>query len=77
MGEANPNAIAVIEQFVGRPLRYGETPEGQQCLHIGDKVMVAYGLGLWSDPSAYLHDDGSLTVCWAGQMVRLFPEFPK
>lgn len=73
MGEANSEAIALITEITGLLPRYGETPGGEQCLHIGDALIVATGFALWGDPSAWQHEDGSLTVKWGGQVVRLSP----
>ncbi len=71
MGESNPAAIALIADISGHEPRFGKTPDGQQCLHIGDTVVVASSLGLWGDPTAWPLGDGSLTVRWGGQSVQL------
>lgn len=73
MGEANSEAVALIAKLTGYEPRSGRTEDGRQCLHIGDTVVVAESYSLWSDPSAWQHDDGSLTVRWGGQIVRLSP----
>ncbi len=73
MGEANQQAIEMITNVISQAPRYGETPDGQQCLYVGDAVIVAKSFALWSDPNAFAHEDGSLTVRWGGQIVRLSP----
>ena len=70
MGESNREAIALIAEVTGHEPRYGRTPDDEQCLHIGDVVLIATGFALWGDPSAWLHGDGSLTVRWGGQVAR-------
>lgn len=70
MGEANSEAIALITDMIGHRPRSGKTPDGRQCLQIGNTVVVATGLALWSDPSAWSNDDDSLTVRWGGQIVN-------
>lgn len=71
MGEANQQAIEMITKLVSREPCYGETPDGQQCLYIGDAVIVAKSFALWRGPSAFAHEDGSIIVRWGGQIVRL------
>ena len=71
MGEANPEAVAIIRQFTEHEPRYGTTSDGRQCLHIGDLEIVATQFALWSDPSVFVHDEGMLSVNWGGQTVRL------
>lgn len=71
MGEANPEAIARIKELTGHKPRYGTTPDGQQCLHVGDLTIVAIEFGLWSDPSVWEHSDDFISVSWGGNTVRL------
>jgi hypothetical protein len=70
MGEANPEACARIEELTGYRPRHGTTPDGQQCLHIGDTIIVATEFALWSDPSIWENSDDLITVSWGGQIAR-------
>ena len=72
MGEANPEAVALIERLTGHMPRHGRTADGQQCLRIGDIEIVATGFALWSDPSVYDHEHGMIAINWGGQTIRLY-----
>ena len=71
MGESNPFATNLISELTGHTPVYGETEDGQQSLTIGEVVIVATGFSLWGDPTAYQHDDRTLTVGWGGQSATL------
>jgi hypothetical protein len=71
MGESNPYATNLISELTGHTLVHGETVDGHQSLTIGDIVMVATCFSLWSDPTAYQHDDRTLSVSWGGQSATL------
>ena len=68
MGEADPRSRKLIKRVTGFEPESGMTDDGMCFLRIGDIELVA-GAGLWSDPSAWQHVDGSLRVSWAGQTV--------
>lgn len=70
MGEANPEALALIEKLMGDAPRSGQTPDGQQCLHIAGTVLVAAQFALWGDPSVWQYDDDRISVTWGGQIAQ-------
>ena len=72
MGEAMPEAAAIIERLTGHVPRHGRTVDGKQCLRIGDIEIVATGTALWSDPSVFDHENGMLSISWGGQATRLY-----
>ncbi len=72
MGEANPEAIALIKEQTGHKTTYGTISDGQQCLHIVDIELVATSLALWSDPCVYDHENGMISISWGGQTARLY-----
>lgn len=74
MGEANSEAIALIRELIGHEPRYGETPDGQQCLHIGDTVIVATEFALWSDPSVWVNSETMFTLSWGGHNARFYKD---
>ena len=71
MGECNPYAMDLISELTGHTPVYGETEDGQQSLTIGQVAIVATRFSLWGDPTAYQHDDRTLTVSWGGQSATL------
>jgi hypothetical protein len=71
MGESNLSAMNMIAELTGSTPIYGETEDGRQSLTIGDVVIVAKHFGLWSEPTAYQHNDRMLTVGWGGQSATL------
>jgi hypothetical protein len=48
-------------------------PDGTMSLRMGH-IIINAEMALWSNPSAYLHGDGTLKVPWGGQMVHILPE---
>ncbi|GEO01185.1 hypothetical protein NSE01_30170 [Novosphingobium sediminis] len=71
MGEAHPESIARIKELTGHKPRHGTTPDGRQCLHIGDLMIVATEFALWSDPSVWEYSDDIIAVSWGGNTVRM------
>jgi hypothetical protein len=71
MGESNPDAMNLITELTGHTPVYGETEDGEQSLTIGEFVIVATRFCLWGDPTAYQHNDRTLTVSWGGQSATL------
>lgn len=55
---------------MGHEPRYGETPDGQQCLHIGDTVIVATEFALWSDPSVSVNSETMFPLSSGGHNAR-------
>lgn len=72
MGETNHEARRLIAEVLGSEPELVMNDDGTMSLRLGDIVLTAEA-AFWSDPSAYLHTDGTLTVSWGGQTVRIPP----
>lgn len=70
MGEANPAGLSLLAEIFGSDPVYGQTSDGQQCLLLGDHVLVARGFALWGDPTVWQHNEGLLSVTWGGVSAR-------
>ena len=70
MGEANEETRKLILQVLGQEPELKMNPDGTMSLRMGH-IIINAEMALWSDPSAYLHGDGMLTVSWGAQMVRI------
>lgn len=68
MGEVNPEARQMIARVLGKEPEQVANASGTLSLHMGCAVITAEA-ALWSEPSAFQHADGTLTVSWGGQSV--------
>lgn len=73
MGETNERSKKLIGRVLGHEPQAVMNEDGTMSLHLGQIVITAEA-ALWSDPSAFLHADGTLTVSWGGQLVRIPPD---
>lgn len=70
MGETNDVSKKMISSFIGQEPRLTLNEDGTMSMHLGQVVMTA-DYRLWSEPSAYLRQDGTLLVKWSSQSVTL------
>jgi hypothetical protein len=69
MGEASPEAWAMLTSFLGQPPRY-EYRDNLVILHLGTELLTASLGALYSDPSVFGGED-RLYVSWAGRHLTL------
>lgn len=70
MGECNPEAIALIKLHTGHVPMHEITPDGYQCILIGEHILIATSAKLWSDPSVMLFKD-EIHISWGGASLSL------
>ena len=75
MGEANPEAWALLTKFLGEPPRY-EHRDNLVILHLGQQSLTAPWGVLYSNPSVFGHSDPIL-VSWAGRHIEMEKRAPE
>jgi len=72
MGEANLESRRLIADVLGCESEDVINADGTMSLRMGDIVITAEP-ALWNDFQAFLHQDDTLSVVWAAQIVRIPP----